>query len=229
MSLRLVLRILLLVLLLAAIAVAVANRDQFTVAMIRERLDSLGALAPLVFMAAYAVAAVLFLPGSVFTIASGVLFGPWLGTVYSLLGATTGATAAFFIARYLASDWVAAKTGGRLRRLVDGVEKEGWRFVALTRLVPLFPFNLLNYALGLTRIPWLQYVLATLVCMAPGALAYTWIGHAGAKAVAGGRGTIQAVLIALGLLAAVAFLPRLVKRLRGGDPAADTESKETGA
>jgi uncharacterized membrane protein YdjX (TVP38/TMEM64 family) len=98
------------------------------------------------------------------------------------------------------------------------VEREGWRFVALTRLVPLFPFNLLNYALGLTRIPALQYVLASFVCMAPATFAYTWIGHAGAKAIAGGEGAVQAILIALGVFAAVAFLPRLVKRVRGNDP-----------
>jgi uncharacterized membrane protein YdjX (TVP38/TMEM64 family) len=218
MNSHVVLRIAMLVLLVAVAVLAVAWRDQFTVEALRTRIDALGAWAPLVFVAAYALGAVLFLPGSVFTIAGGVLFGPWLGTLLNLIGATLGATAAFFIARYLASDWVAARAGGRLGKLIHGVEREGWRFVALTRLVPLFPFNLLNYALGLTRIPALQYVLASFVCMAPGALAYTWIGHAGAKAVAGGEGTLQAVLIALGVFAAVAFLPRLVKRVRGSYP-----------
>jgi uncharacterized membrane protein YdjX (TVP38/TMEM64 family) len=218
MNSRFVLRIAMLVLLVAVAVLAVAYRDQFTVEALRTRIDALGAWAPLVFVAAYALGAVLFLPGSVFTVAGGVLFGPWLGTLLNLIGATLGATAAFFIARYLASDWVAARAGGRLGRLVHGVEREGWRFVALTRLVPLFPFNLLNYALGLTRIPALQYVLASFVCMAPATFAYTWIGHAGAKAIAGGEGAVQAILIALGVFAAVAFLPRLVKRVRGNDP-----------
>ncbi len=208
------LRLAVFVLLAAAVALAIWHRDELTVSMLRARLDALGMWAPLAFMAAYAVATVVFLPGSVFTIAAGVLFGPWAGAAYALLGATTGATVAFVTARYLAADWVARRTGGRLRRLIDGVEAEGWRFVAFTRLVPLFPFNLLNYALGLTRIPLLQYLLASLVCMAPGALAYAWVGHAGATAVTGGRGAVQAVLIALGVVAAVAFLPRLVRRWR---------------
>ncbi len=225
MNTRLVLRIVLLVLLVAAAVLAIAYRDQFTVEALRARIDVLGAWAPLAFVAVYALGAVLFLPGLVFTIAGGVLFGPWLGTLLNLIGATLGATAAFFIARYLASDWVAPRAGGRLGKLIHGVEREGWRFVALTRLVPLFPFNLLNYALGLTRIPAVQYVLASFVCMAPGAFAYTWIGHAGATAVAGGEGTVRAILIALGVFAAVAFLPRLVKRVRGSDPTTEQESR----
>lgn len=81
--------------------------------------------------------------------------------------------------------WIFTVTaGGMVKRVIVGVEREGWRFVAFTRLVPLFPFNLFNYALGLTRIPLLHYVAATLVCMIPGALAYVWIGHAGAQAIA---------------------------------------------
>lgn len=227
MNARIVLRIALALLLAAAIVYAIAHRDAFTVETVRARLDDFGVVAPLVFMLAYALATVLFLPGSVFTLAGGVLFGPWLGTLYSLAGATVGATLAFLVARHLASDWVASKTGGRLRRILDGVEREGWRFVAFTRLVPLFPFNLLNYALGLTKIPFAHYVLASFVCMAPGAFAYTWIGHAGAKAVAGGQGTVQAVLIALGVFAAVAFLPRVIRRIRGdgGDPEPSESSR----
>jgi rhodanese-related sulfurtransferase len=85
------------------------------------------------------------------------------------------------------------------------------------RLVPLFPFNLLNYALGLTRIPLVHYVLASLVCMAPGTLAYTWLGYAGREALAGNATAIRYGLIALALLAAAAFLPRLVRRMRGGE------------
>ena len=80
---------------------------------------------------------------------------------------------------------MAQRLGGRLRRLIDGVEAEGWRFVALMRLVPLVPFNLLNYALGLTRISLSAYVLASAVCMLPGAIAYTWLGYAGRSAAVG--------------------------------------------
>jgi len=95
-------------------------------------------------MGLYVAVTVLLLPGSILGLAGGALFGPAWGTVYTLVGATIGATLAFLVARYVASDWVAAKAGGRVKQVIDGVEAEGWRFVAFTRLVPLFPFNLLN-------------------------------------------------------------------------------------
>jgi uncharacterized membrane protein YdjX (TVP38/TMEM64 family)/rhodanese-related sulfurtransferase/sulfur relay (sulfurtransferase) complex TusBCD TusD component (DsrE family) len=172
-------------------------------------------------MAVYAIGTVLFLPGSVLTLAGGALFGPVWGTLYNLTGATLGATLAFLIARYLASDWVARKASGWMKQLMDGVEKEGWHFVAFVRLMPLFPFNLLNYALGITRIPLLHYIVASYLFMLPGALAYTYLGYAGREAIAGGEGLVRKSLLALALLGLVAFLPRLIRRLRGGAAVAD--------
>ena len=200
--------------LLAAVVAAVALRDRFDVAALQAWVEGAGAAGPLLFMAVYALATVLFLPGSVLTLAGGALFGPVWGTLWNLTGATIGASLAFLISRYLGADWVARRAGPRLSRLNDGVTAEGWRFVAFVRLVPLFPFNLLNYALGLTRIPFVAYVLATWVFMLPGAIAYTWLGFAGREALAGGEGMIRNFLIALALLAAVAFLPRFVRKLR---------------
>ena len=210
------LRIVLFAALAAAIAPALVYRDLFDAAALEARIAAAGPLGPLLYMAVYAVATVLFLPGSVLTLAGGALFGPVWGTFYSLTGATAGAAAAFVIARYLASDWVSRKASGWTRQLIQGVESEGWRFVAFVRLVPLFPFNLLNYALGLTRIGLSAYVVASYIFMLPGALAYTYLGYAGREAVAGGEGLIRKGLIALALLAAVAFLPRLLSRLRRG-------------
>lgn len=225
---KLIMRIALGIGVLALLVLGYQFRGELNPELLQRRLDDLGMLAPFAFMAAYAVAAVAFLPGLVFTIAGGVLFGPVFGTIYSLTGATAGALLAFLVARYAASDLVATYTGGRLKKLIVGVEREGWRFVAFTRLVPVFPFNLLNYALGLTRIGFMPYALATFICMAPGAFAYTWIGHAGAETVAGGRSGINAILIALGLLAAVIFLPRLVKRFKQ-DPTLDVEAADDSA
>ena len=202
-------------LLLAGILIAVQYREHLDPAALEAWIGDFGVAAPLVFIGVYAIASVLFLPGMVMTLAGGALFGPVWGTLINLIGATLGATLAFLIARYLGADWVERKLGGRLKQVVAGVEAEGWRFVAFVRLVPLFPYNLLNYALGLTRIRLVAYVLATFICMAPGALAYTYVGYAGRQAIAGGEAAIQTGLIALGLLALVAFLPRLVKRLRG--------------
>jgi uncharacterized membrane protein YdjX (TVP38/TMEM64 family) len=204
------------ILLLAAIAWAVTNGHRFDVGSIEQGIADLGAWGPIAYMGLYVAATVLFLPGSILGLAGGALFGPAWGAIYTLVGATIGAMFAFLAARYVATDWVAAKADGRLKQVIDGVEAEGWRFVAFTRLVPLFPFNLLNYALGLTRIRLSAYVLASLICMAPGTIAYTYLGYAGREALGGGEAMVQKGLIALGLLALVAFLPRLVRRLRAG-------------
>ncbi|MHB1403362.1 MAG: VTT domain-containing protein [Thiobacillus sp.] len=197
-----------------AVGAAIALRDRFDAAALQAWVEGAGAAGPLLFMAVYALVTVLFLPGSVITLAGGVLFGPVWGTVYNLTGATIGAALAFLIARYLTAGWVTQRTGGRMKQLVDGVEQEGWRFVAFVRLVPLFPFNLLNYALGLTRIRFWHYVLASYLFMLPGAIAYTWLGFAGREALAGGEGMIRNILIALALLATAIFLPHFVRKLR---------------
>ena len=219
-------RILLILALVAGVTLAVLYRDRFDAAALQSWVQEAGIAAPLLFMLIYALATVLFLPGSVLTLAGGALFGPLLGTFYNLTGATVGATLAFLIARYLASDWVARKAGGRVKQLIDGVENEGWRFVAFVRLVPLFPFNLLNYALGLTRLKLGHYLIATYVFMLPGAIAYTYLGYAGREAVAGGEGLIRKGLLALALLAVAAFLPRLINTLRRGPTLATPELKQ---
>jgi uncharacterized membrane protein YdjX (TVP38/TMEM64 family)/rhodanese-related sulfurtransferase len=193
---------------------AIFHRDQINLATLDAWLASLGPWAPIGYVILFALATVAFVPGVVFSLAGGALFGPLWGSLWNLTGATLGAILAFLVARYIAGDWVARKTGGLLKRLIDGIDTEGWRFVAFVRLVPLFPFNLSNYALGLTRIPLHHYVIATLVCMVPGAVAYTWLGYAGRGALSGDTGAVRYGLLGLGLLAAIALLPRLIGRLR---------------
>ena len=175
-------RILLILGLLVGITFAIVYRDRFDAAALEAWINDAGALAPLAFMLIYALATVLFLPGSVITLAGGALFGPVLGTLYNLTGATLGAALAFLISRYLASDWIADKAGGRVKQLINGVEGEGWRFVAFVRLVPLFPFNLLNYGFGLTSVPFWTYLFWSWLCMLPGTLLYV----VGADALFGG-------------------------------------------
>jgi uncharacterized membrane protein YdjX (TVP38/TMEM64 family) len=208
------LRVILFIVLAAAIVLAILYRDKFDAAALEDWVQGAGAAAPLAFMGIYIIATVLFLPGSVLTLAGGALFGPVWGTLLSLTGATIGATLAFLVARHLAADWVRRKAGDRTKQIMDGVDAEGWRFVAFVRLVPLFPFNLLNYVLGLTRIPVLSYIITSFICMFPGAVAYTWLGYAGREALAGEEQLIQKGLIALALLAVVTFLPRLIRRFR---------------
>lgn len=211
-------KLLLALILLAGIAIVVMYREQLNAEALEQWIQNAGGAAPILFMLIYALGAVFFLPGSLLTLLGGALFGPYWGTFYNLTAATVGAMLSFLVARYLAADWVAkkmdAQTGGKMKQLVSGVENEGWRFVAFTRLVPLFPFNLLNYALGLTRISFSQYSIATYICMLPGAIAYTYLGYAGKEAIAGGEGMIQKILLAIALLAVVGFLPRLIAMLR---------------
>ena len=221
--------------LVAALAAAIISlglhRELLQPATIEPELRRFGGWAPILFVLLYAMATVLFVPGSLLTVAGGALFGPIWGTLWNLTGATLGATFAFAIARYVAFDWVAARSGERLGRLMRGVEEEGWRFVAFVRLVPLFPFNVMNYAFGLTRIGLREYVLASLVCMGPGALAYTYLGYAGREAAFGQAGAIRNAVLALALLAAVAFLPRLVRRVKGQrftDPATVRHQLDSG-
>lgn len=145
---------------------------------LRDYVNSFGAAAPLVFILGYAAATVAFLPGTPLTLLGGLAFGPWMGTIYTLVGATIGATLAFLVARYAARGLVASWVEGNepLERLDGEVERQGWRILVITRLVPLFPFNLQNYAYGLTRIGLGTYVLVSAVCIVPGVAAYTFAG-----------------------------------------------------
>lgn len=203
----------LLALLLAAAAFALRRLAWFEGGGLVGAVEGFGALAPIAFVVVYAGATVALVPGTVLSLAGGALFGPLWGSLWNLLGATIGASLAFLTARCLAADRVKRTAGERLQRVIDGVEAEGWRFVAITRLVPLVPFNLLNYALGVTPIRLSHYVLATLVCMVPGAVAYSYIGYAGRELVAGGEGAIRKAVLAVGLLAALLLLPRPIRRL----------------
>jgi len=201
----------------SAVAWGVLNKESINPEALQSSIENMGTAAPLFFMLLYIVSTVLFLPGSVLTLLGGALFGPVFGTFYSLTAATLGAMLSFLIARYLASGWVEKKSSGKIKQLINGVENEGWRFVAFTRLVPLFPFNILNYALGLTKISFSQYSIATYIFMLPGAIAYTYLGYIGKEAATGGEDLIQKAMLALALLAVVAFIPRLVNKLRKVD------------
>ena len=191
---------------------AVRGKDA---AEIEELFAPLGPWQAPLFVVAYAAGTVLLVPGSLLTLAGGALFGPWLGTAVNLSGATLGASGAFLLARYLGADWVRKRLGGGIAKLIAGVEADGWRFVAFARLTPIFPFSLLNYALGLTRISARGYMGATAIFMLPGCFAYTYVGHAGRAALTTSMDGIRPALLALALLAATAYLsPKLSARLR---------------
>ena len=140
-------------------------------------VKSYGIFAPLIFMGIYALATVFFMPGIPFALFSGAFFGPVLGVIYADFGATIGACLAFFLARYFLKDWVEDKIKGTgLENLYNEAEKKGWKIVAFTRLIPLFPFNLLNYFFGITKVKFFDYFWATLIFMLPGCIGYVVFG-----------------------------------------------------
>jgi len=180
---------------------------------LRQVVAGYGALGPLIYMLIWVAAPPLFLPGLPIGLAGGILFGPFWGVVYTIFGATMGATLAFLVARYLARDWVAAKlTGTKLATLDEKVGQHGWKIVALTRLVPLFPYNLLNYAFGLTRISLLAYVSSTFIFMLPMTIAIIYFS---ANILDLLRGQITwGVAVGIILVALVGLIPVFYKKLR---------------
>ncbi len=173
-------------------------------------IDSLGPTGAMAFIGLYILATVAFLPGSIITLGAGVVFGVVLGSIYVFIGATLGATAAFLVGRYLARGWVSQKIAGntKFRAIDEAVGKEGFKIVVLTRLSPVFPFNLLNYAFGVTGVSLKDYVLGS-VGMIPGTIMYVYIGSlAGNLARIGAENqptnpTVQWAIRIIGLIATV--------------------------
>lgn len=204
----------LLALLVAAVAALRVSgvSDRLDERALREWIGGYGAWGPAVYVALYTVAPALFLPGLPFTLAAGVLFGPLWGTAYALVGSTLGACLAFAVARYGARGWLEAKlTAPRWRSLDEQVGRQGWKVVALTRLIPVFPFVLLNYAFGLTRIRFGPYALATFFGMAPACAAFV-VFSSSVIDLLKGKASPRLAVGAL-LLAAVSAVPLAWRRI----------------
>ena len=174
-------------------------------------IRGLGALAPVAFIAIYIAACVAFLPGAILTIGAGVIFGVVRGSIYVSIAATLGATAAFLVGRYLARDWISKRLEGnpKFKAIDEAVGKEGWKIVILTRLSPVFPFNLLNYAYGLTRVTIRDYFFASWAGMIPGTILYVYIGSLSGDLAGAAGGSVKRTpagwaLTAIGFAATVA-------------------------
>jgi uncharacterized membrane protein YdjX (TVP38/TMEM64 family) len=168
-------------------------------AALRDWIGALNPLGPLVFVLIYVVAVIAALPGSALTIAAGALFGSVEGIILVSISATIGASLAFLIGRYFAREAVVRwlSKSEKFQRLDQLTEEHGAIIVALTRLVPIFPFNLLNYGFGLTRVPFWTYVSWSWLCMLPGTALYVVGADAFTKGLAQGK-------VPWGLLAALA-------------------------
>lgn len=216
-------KLIILVIMIAAIASLRFSGilENFDSETLRKSVASLGPLAPLAFILLYTVAPTLFLPGLPLTITGGILFGPVWGVVYSITGATFGACLAFLVSRYIARDWITSKlTGLRWQRLDRSVAKNGWKIVAFTRLVPLFPFNLLNYAFGLTPIRFLSYTVTSFISMLPACIAFIVFSSSLLDLL---KGNISpAFIIGLLLIILVSLVPIILRKLK------TSEAKELG-
>jgi len=177
-------------------------------------IASYGALAPAIYILIYALAPVLFLPGLPITIVGGIVFGPFWGVVYTIAGSTIGASLAFLVARYVARDWIASKlTGPKWEKLDSEVARHGWKVVAFTRLIPAFPFNLLNYAFGLTKISFVQYVVTSFICMLPACIAFIVFSSSLLGLI---KGTVSpTALLGIALIVVVSLLPVVYKKFKG--------------
>src|SRR6266436_5153370 len=205
----------------AGVALVLALKYFHVQDLLKSALDWIGELGPwgpVIFVCLYVVATVLFVPGSVLTLGAGAVFGVVLGSVCVSISATLGATAAFLVGRYLARDAIARKIekNEKFATIDRAVANEGWKIVFLTRLSPVFPFTLLNYAFGLTRVRLSHFVLASWIGMMPGTVMYVYLGSLVNVGAGHRQRTLgEWVLYGVGLLATVTvtvFVTRLARK-----------------
>lgn len=179
-------------------------------------IGSLGVWGGFIFISIYIMATILFIPGLLLTLGAGFLFGVVWGSVYVSVGSTLGAVAAFLIGRYLARGWVEKQmTKNDKFQAIDGaVAAEGWKFVGLCRLSPLFPFNLLNYVFGVTNVSLRDYFLASWVGMLPATVMYVYLGSLVKDFTAIGRQS-QPVTLGEWVLRGVGFLATVAVTIYG--------------
>ena len=214
-----------------ALAQEAAGADPSILASLQQQLvnalawiDGLGAIAPLAFILLYIVITVAFVPASVVTLGAGVVFGVVKGSVLVFIGAMLGATAAFLVGRYVARGWVASKIAKnpRFKAIDDAIAQSGRKIIFLLRLSPVFPFNLLNYSLGLSQISIKDYVIGS-VGMLPGTIMYVYLGSLVGNLATLGADTsqppeavrIQWIIRMVGLIATVAvtlYITRVARR-----------------
>ncbi|MBI3604641.1 MAG: TVP38/TMEM64 family protein [Nitrospirae bacterium] len=191
-------------------------RDYLEAERLQTWVRSFGLLGPLIYILVFMVAPAFFLPGLPITVAGGVVFGPVWGTLYASLGSTLGAGLAFLISRYFAREQIRELLGPKLLAIDRGVEEKGWIYVAMTRLIPLFPYNLLNYAFGLTRIKFYQYLLASWICMFPATAAYVIFSSSLLDLF---KGTIpKELMIGVILFILIALLPVIYRKFIQRNP-----------
>lgn len=212
-----VIRIALIVLIVAGIIVAwrfglfqYISLDR--IGELTDYINGFGFFAPMVFICIYILATVLFLPGLPLTVLAGIVFGPIYGSIWVSIASTIGASLAFLIGRYTGREMIIQRFSGSdlFKKLDKGVSDQGWQMVAITRLVPLFPFNAQNYAYGLTDIPFGTYVLLSWICMLPATIGYVFLSGS----ILAGEGDLVKTITYVGVGVALIIVLSIVgKRL----------------
>lgn len=169
-------------------------------------MESLGHWGALLFILVYIAATVILIPGSILTLGAGAVFGLWKGFFLVSFASTLAASAAFLVGRYLARDWIRQRIGSdsRILAIDAAIGRDEWKIVGLTRLSPLIPFTLLNYALSLTQVRFSRYVLASWIAMIPGTFTYVYLGALGRIGARVEKSAGEWLLLFLGLLATIA-------------------------
>ncbi|MCX5857055.1 MAG: TVP38/TMEM64 family protein [Deltaproteobacteria bacterium] len=182
---------------------------------LRQWIQSLGAWGPVVYVLIYILSTVAALPGVVISIIGGAIYGSFLGVILVSIGSTLGASLAFLIARYFARGAVVRwlSKDEKFSRLDEMTEKHGAVIVAIVRLIPLFPFDLLNYGFGLTRIPFRTYVLWSWLCMLPGTVLYVVGADAVSKAIVSGGIPWPLIIIVMACAVLLFLLARYAYRI----------------
>jgi len=202
-----------LIIIIAAILILLSiGRYGFRLEEFQAFIKNLGYLAPFIFIIFYSFAPTLFMPITPLSITAGVLFGPVAGTFYSVVGATLGASVTFLVSRYLLKDFVDKYSHNKILFIKRRVEKDGWKFIAISRITPIFPFNIQNYIFGLTEIKLSTFFITSLFSLIPGSFFYVYLGYTGSQAVKNPAGSLYQIIIAVILSLILFSIPYLIKK-----------------
>ncbi len=199
-------------LLLLSLFIFTSLKAVFDVQLFKSFIQQYEGYIEFLFIVIYTILTVIGIPGTVLTIVGGSLFDLWHGTLISIISATLGAWASFVVARYLLQDYAQQKFGKSklLTKFQTAVLDRPFGFVLTTRLIPISPFNLVNYLFGLTKVNWFDYTFATFIGVIPGSFAYTWIGVCGEEAMNGGDRF--SFFLALSFLALLSIIPLVYRK-----------------
>lgn len=193
------------ILLFVLLAYIVNSLPALSAEGIKTWIESLGPWAPVVYIVIYALRPLVFFPASVLTLTGGVLFGAWFGTLYTLIGATLSAVVGYVMAERLSKLWSSSAPIDRLQKAKRQMEENGFIYVVWFRLVPFLNFDVVSYVAGLARVKWLPFILATVIGMFPGTVAYNFLGG---SLIAGDWRVIVAALTVVVLFTVISLIVR---------------------